>query len=111
MTRFAARRPLSVMQSAIPWPRLAVLAVAACLFTLTVPARADTLTGVITKVDGAGKSIEVGGNSISISSSRTNICIKGVCDQPASKLAVGLTCRVETRQHDGKTEAVKLSCK
>jgi len=88
----------------------AVTASAVALASLS-PALGANLTGTIEKVEGEGRTIVIGGKSIVVSGSRSNVCIGGVCDQPRNKLKTGMECRVETAERNGKAEARKLSCK
>ena len=98
------RRPVSR-------PVLAAGTALALLCLAAAPALAETVTGKLDKVADGGKAITMAGKSIVVSGARTNICIGGVCDQGRDKLKAGMTCSAEVVNHDGKTEARRLSCK
>lgn len=98
----------------LPSPRLLLAALAAlsiAVVALATAARAESVNGAIEKVEGEGRTIVIGGKSISVSGSRSNVCIAGVCDQPRAKLKAGMNCKAETAMRGGKAEARKLSCK
>jgi hypothetical protein len=89
-----------------------VLALAAALGVFPGgPARADSLTGKLEKVENGGSRVTIGGKTIAISGARTNVCIGGICDQGRDKLKPGMTCAAEVVDRAGTPEARRLSCK
>jgi hypothetical protein len=72
-------------------------------------ARAETVTGKIEKIDGA--SMILGGRTIALSAARTNICLKGICDQSMDKLKPGMTCSADVLERSGASEARRLACR
>lgn len=74
-------------------------------------ASADSVKGKVTSVKREGRVVMVGGKKISISGSRTNVCIKGACDEDRAKIKVGMSCKVDAGMRKGKLEAKKISCK
>ena len=83
----------------------------ALLCFATAPALADAIAGKLDKVENGGSMVTIAGKNIVVSGARTNICVAGVCDQGRDKLKVGMACSAEVVNHDGKTEARRLSCK
>lgn len=94
-----------------PRGAVAVAALAAAIVLAPAAPHAETIGGTIEKVENDGRSVTIAGKAIAISGSRSNICIKGVCDQPRSSLKPGLTCEADVAPRNGVPEARKLSCK
>ncbi|MBT3792844.1 MAG: hypothetical protein HN658_10195 [Rhodospirillales bacterium] len=74
-------------------------------------ASAEKVKGKVTGVKREGRTVMMGGKKISISGSRTNVCIKGACDEDRAKIKVGMKCKANAAMRKGKLEAKKISCK
>lgn len=77
-----------------------------------------TTTADAAKVDGKvegtkkeGRQIMIGGKTYFISGSRTNVCIKGACDEDRAKIKKGMTCKGTTSSKKKGMELKKVSCK
>ena len=67
--------------------------------------------GKIEGVKREGRQVMIGGKTYSISGSRTNVCIKGKCDEDRAKLKKGMTCSGNTSAKKKGMEFKKVSCK
>lgn len=94
-------RPLPVFAAVLG---LAVL-------TTTSAARAETVTGKIENLEAQSSRITLAGRVISVSATRTNICIGGICDQGMDKLKLGMTCAADLADKAGVVEARRLACR
>ncbi len=91
-----------------------VIAVAFATGFTTLPtssASAAEVKGKITKTAREGRNITINGMKYSISGSRTNVCIKGACDEDRAKLKVGMSCKGTTSSKKKGMEFKKVSCK
>lgn len=77
----------------------------------STPAMAAKVKGKIEKVDRGGRDVYIGGKKYSISGSRTNICVKGACDQDRGALKAGMKCSGSTSSRKKGMEFKKISCK
>ncbi len=80
----------------------------------TVPtstAQAAKVKGKIESTKKGGRQIAIGGKTYFISGSRTNVCIKGACDEDRGKLTVGMKCKGSTSSKKNGMELKKVSCK
>ena len=75
------------------------------------PAEAAKVKGNIQAVMKEGRSVTIGGKTYFTSGSRTNICIKGACDQDRGKLKKGMKCSGTTSTKKKGMELKKISCK
>lgn len=82
-------------------------------FTLvpTGTAQAAKVKGKISAVKREGRIIVIGGKTYHISGSRTNVCIKGACDEDRAKLKAGMKCSGSTSSRKKGMELKKVSCK
>jgi hypothetical protein len=71
---------------------------------------ASDISGKITKIMREGRRVVIGGKRYFNSGSRTNICIKGTCDQIRSKLRVGMYCKGTTSTRKRGREFKKVEC-
>jgi hypothetical protein len=71
---------------------------------------ASEVKGKITKIMREGRSVEIGGKVYFNSGSRTNICIKGKCDQDRGALKVGMSCKGMTSSKKKGMEFKKVEC-
>ena len=77
----------------------------------TTSASAAEVKGKITKTEREGRKITINGMVYAISGSRTNVCIKGACDEDRAKLKVGMKCKGSTSAKKKGMEFKKVSCK
>ena len=87
------------------------LVAVALVVSLPAPSSAEIVRGNLEKVENGGRSVTLAGKTFGVSGSRTNICIKGVCDQGRDQLKAGQTCEADIGMRDGKPEARKISCR
>lgn len=74
-------------------------------------AQAGEVKGKIEGVKREGRSVMIGGKTYFISGSRTNVCIKGKCDEDRAKLKAGMSCKGMTSSKKKGMEFKKVSCK
>jgi ribosomal protein S1 len=80
--------------------------------TLTsTTAEAAKVKGKIEAVMKEGRQVKIGGKTYFISGSRSNICIKGKCDQDRGMLKKGMSCSGTTSSKKKGMEFKKVSCK
>jgi hypothetical protein len=79
--------------------------------TPTSTVQAAEFKGKIESVKREGREVMVGGKKLAISGSRSNICIKGACDQDRGMLKKGMSCKGTTSSRKNGTEVKKISCK
>ena len=72
---------------------------------------AKEVKGKIEGVKREGRQVMIGGKTYFISGSRTNVCIKGACDEDRAKLKAGMTCEGMTSSKKKGMEFKKVSCK
>jgi hypothetical protein len=72
---------------------------------------ASEFNGTIEKLKDSNKKIVIGGKTYRASGSRSNICIKGACDQDRGSLKVGMTCKGKTSSRKKGMEIKKMKCK
>ena len=77
----------------------------------TSTADAAKVKGKIESVKKEGRQINIGGKTYFISGSRTNVCIKGACDEDRAKLKKGMSCKGTTSDRKKGMELKKVSCK
>jgi hypothetical protein len=77
----------------------------------TSTAQAAEFKGKIEKVIKEGRGLMIGGKTYAVSGSRSNICIKGACDQDRGMLKAGMNCKGSTSSKKNGTEIKKVSCK
>ena len=70
-----------------------------------------SVKGKITKVEREGRVLHINGKKYSVSGSRSNICIKGACDEDRAKLKAGMSCEGNTSARKKGMEIKKISCK
>lgn len=76
-----------------------------------VAAGPHEVKGKIEKVAREGREVYFNGKKYRISGSRTNVCIKGSCDQDRGMLKAGMSCKGNTSSKKKGMEFKKLSCK
>lgn len=74
-------------------------------------AYAGKVKGKIEGVKREGRQVMIGGKTYFISGSRTNVCIKGKCDEDRAKLKKGMSCSGSTSGKKKGMEFKKVSCK
>jgi hypothetical protein len=74
-------------------------------------AHAGEVKGKIETVQKEGRQLVIGGKTYFISGSRTNVCIKGKCDEDRGKLKAGMSCDGQTSSKKKGMEFKKVSCK
>lgn len=74
-------------------------------------AQAAKVKGKIESVKREGRQVVIGGKTYFISGSRTNVCIKGACDEDRGKLKAGMSCSGSTSSKKKGMEFKKVSCK
>ena len=67
--------------------------------------------GKISKVEREGRVLHINGKKYAVSGSRTNVCIKGACDEDRGKLKAGMSCSGNTSAKKKGMELKKISCK
>ena len=77
----------------------------------TSTADAAKVKGKIEGVKKEGRQVMIGGKTYFISGSRTNVCIKGACDEDRGKLKKGMSCKGSTSGKKKGMEFKKVSCK
>ena len=87
------------------------IVLAAAPSSSSLAAGAHEVKGKIEKVARGGRDVYFGGMKYSISGSRTNICVKGACDQDRGMLKAGMSCKGMTSSRKKGMEFKKLSCK
>ncbi|MDX1484267.1 MAG: hypothetical protein R3229_07285 [Alphaproteobacteria bacterium] len=85
-------------------------------FTTFVSTTAEAMSphevkGKITAVKREGRRLMINGKEYSVSGSRTNVCIKGACDEDRAKLKAGMSCEGNTSARKDGMELKKISCK
>ena len=88
---------------------LAILAAVAGTGAFSAATRAETFAGKIEKIDGAN--VTLSGRTIALSAARTNVCLKGICDQAMDRLKPGMTCSAEVADRSGTAEVRRLACR
>ncbi len=91
-----------------------VIAVAFATGFTTLPTSSASAAEVKGKVEGTkreGRQIMIGGKTYFISGSRTNVCIKGACDEDRAKIKKGMSCKGTTSGKKKGMEFKKVSCK
>jgi hypothetical protein len=71
---------------------------------------ASGVPGKITRISGAGRRVVIGGENYFNSSARTDICIKGKCNQLRGALRVGMYCKGTTSTRKRGREFKKVEC-
>ena len=77
----------------------------------TSTADAAKVKGKIEAVKKGGRQLVIGGKTYFVSGSRSNICIKGACDQDRGALKAGMSCKGATSSKKKGMEIKKVSCK
>jgi hypothetical protein len=82
-------------------------------FTTLPSSTADAakVKGKIEAVKKEGRQLVIGGKTYFVSGSRSNICIKGACDEDRGKLKAGMKCKGTTSSKKKGMEIKKVSCK
>ena len=74
-------------------------------------ADAHSFKGKITKTDRGGRVLVINGKKYRVSGSRSDVCIKGACDQDRADLKAGMKCKGKTSSKKNGMELKKISCK
>jgi ribosomal protein S1 len=77
----------------------------------TSTADAAKVKGKVEAVKKGGRQIVIGGKTYFISGSRTNVCLKGACDEDRGKIKAGMSCKGATSGKKKGMEFKKVSCK
>jgi hypothetical protein len=77
----------------------------------TSTAQAGEFKGKIESVKREGRNVMIGGKKYAISGSRSNVCIKGACDNDRGMLKAGMKCKGSTSSRKNGMEVKKISCK
>jgi hypothetical protein len=110
--RCRRRKPMtSAKRGAVFTAGMVSLVAVALVVSFPAPSWAEIVQGKIEKVENGGRSVTLAGKIFGVSGSRTNICIKGVCDQNRDQLKAGQACEADIGMRDGKPEARKISCR
>ena len=91
-----------------------VLAIGLATAFTALPVSTADAAKVKGKVEGVkkeGRQIMIGGKTYFISGSRTNVCIKGACDEDRAKIKKGMSCKGSTSGKKKGMEFKKVSCK
>ena len=82
-------------------------------FTVLPTSTADAakVKGKVEAVKKEGRQIVIGGKTYFISGSRTNVCLKGACDEDRAKIKKGMSCKGTTSGKKKGMEFKKVSCK